>query len=104
MKVANGDQLECKEKFDAVTVKIQGYEFQITLYALPVTNLDVVLRVPWLAELGPITTDYKKLTMSFIINGQQYCLRGDQHQKSEAVELKMIMKEWQQGQNCIVYG
>jgi len=53
-----------------VPISIQGHSFTIDLYALPISGADIVLGVHWLRQLGPITTDYTTLSMSFTYLGQ----------------------------------
>ncbi|KAF2299218.1 hypothetical protein GH714_030990 [Hevea brasiliensis] len=55
VKVADGKPLTCKGKFDNVNILIQGIPFALTLYALPLSGLDVVLGIQWLAQLGTVT-------------------------------------------------
>lgn len=49
----------------------------VDLYALPFSGMDVVLGVQWLKDLGPVTTDYTQLTMSFHLLGQPITLHAN---------------------------
>lgn len=44
---------------------IQGTIIEVEFYVIPMAACLLVLRVQWLATLGPIETDYSKLQMSF---------------------------------------
>ena len=48
VKVANGETLLCKGKFEKVQLLLQDIPFTLTLYALPITELDLVLGIHWL--------------------------------------------------------
>ena len=37
---------------------------------------DMVLRIQWIAELGPILWDFKNLRVEFIVDGRKFMLRG----------------------------
>lgn len=42
---------------------IQSYQFQEDLYILPLDNYDMILGIQWLAKLGDIVWNFKKLQM-----------------------------------------
>lgn len=65
VKVTNGGLLTCHGCFQGVPVIIQGIQFLLILYALPLKGLDVVLQVHWLEPLGQLMYDWKELTMEF---------------------------------------
>ncbi|PKI61487.1 hypothetical protein CRG98_018112, partial [Punica granatum] len=71
----------------------QGVEFKVTLYALPVIGVEVVLRVPWLEQLGPTLTDYKEMTMEFKMEGKRHILRGAIPEGTRAVEARSVVRE-----------
>lgn len=66
VRVTNGETLQCKGRFDAVPISIHGSVFNLTLYSLPLTCLDLVLSIQWLELLGSIVCNWNKLTMEFI--------------------------------------
>nr|GLL19764.1 hypothetical protein CK203_107764 [Ipomoea trifida] len=76
VKVANGVPLRCEGRFDGVTVEIQNVHLPITFFSLPLVGIDAVLGVQWLAELGEVVCDWKKLSMSFKWNNQPVVLEG----------------------------
>ena len=57
VKVANGDPLKCQERFENVSVLLQGIPSTLTLYSLPLIGLDMVLGVYWLEQLGMVVCD-----------------------------------------------
>ena len=72
--VGNGHTLDCNMMSFQVPLLIQGPEFTLDLYHLPLCGADIVLGVQWLKLLGPITTNYQTLTMTFIHMGQNITL------------------------------
>lgn len=66
VKVANGERLICRERYDHVTIiTIQQFTFTATLFALPLKELDLVLGIQWLEKLGPVICDWKQMSMEF---------------------------------------
>ena len=75
--VGNGHTLDCDTMSSQVSLFIQGHEFRLDLYHLPICRVDIVLVVQWLKLLGPITTDYLNLTMTFLHMGLPITLHAD---------------------------
>jgi len=65
--VANKEKIEYGGRCLGLPLDIQGFQTKADFYVLPMAACPLVLGVHWLATLGPIETDYKKLTMSFCI-------------------------------------
>lgn len=65
VRVANGENLRCHGRFDEVPVNLQGINFSLTLYSLPLTELDIVLGIHWLGLLRSVVCNWKRLTMEF---------------------------------------
>lgn len=62
-----------------VLATIQGFQFHLDFFLLPVSGYDIVLGTEWLHSLGFILYDFSKLTMQFSWKGQNiqlivYCL------------------------------
>ena len=74
--LANGEPLKCQGIFENVPIMLQGIPFILTLYALPLIGLDLVLGVHWLAQLGTVTCNWKKLTMEFQWDDKNKKLQG----------------------------
>lgn len=75
--VGNGNTLECDTISPQVPLQIQGNSFTLNLLHLPLCGADLVLGVQWLQLLGPITTDYTALTMTFRYMGHTVTLHAD---------------------------
>ena len=63
--VGDGGVIHCDRRYPQVTITIQGHQFTTDLFGLPLSGADLVLGVQWLRALGPVTTDYTTLPMSF---------------------------------------
>lgn len=74
--VDNREKIECAGQFRALTVTIQGHSITTDYYVLPVAACQLVLGVQWLETLGPVETDYKKLTMNFKVEGISHTFQG----------------------------
>ncbi|GAU36702.1 hypothetical protein TSUD_16140 [Trifolium subterraneum] len=74
--VGNGEVLTCSSMCPQTPLLLGSHEFLVDLFILPLSGAELVLGVQWLKTLGPIVTDYEKLTMSFCSDGQQIHLTG----------------------------
>ena len=74
--VANWDKINCDGRCLGLTLLVQNFPIQAVFYILPAATCQVVLGVQWLATLGPIETNYKKLTMSFQQGGKPCMFQG----------------------------
>ena len=74
--VANRDKIDCVGQCLGLTVLIQDHPITTDFYVLPVAACQAVLGVQWLATLGPVETDYHKLTISFQHGGKHCMFHG----------------------------
>lgn len=70
VRATNGERLKCQGHFDKVMVNLQGTEFYLTLFSLPLSGLDLVLGIQWLEMLGSMVCNWKQSTMEFIWDNQ----------------------------------
>ncbi|VFQ67002.1 unnamed protein product [Cuscuta campestris] len=75
--VGNGDSLRCSYYYPKSLLILQGHEFDVDLYLLPVHGPDVVLGDQWLQGLGKVSHDYSTMTMEFHRNDTLVVLKGD---------------------------
>ena len=97
VRVANGARLQCQGKFEKVPVLLQEIPFSLTLYSLPLADLDIVLGVQWLEMLGSVICNWRTLTMKFYWENLDRQLQGFTDQPIQAASLKEISKEFRQG-------
>ncbi|XP_052291764.1 uncharacterized protein LOC127900631 [Citrus sinensis] len=74
--VADGGVISSSRKCSHVPVTIQGFQFHLDFFLLPVSGCDIVLGAEWLRSLGAILWDFSKLTMQFTWKGQTVQLTG----------------------------
>lgn len=74
--MGNGQHLFCERRCNGVKIIMQGHEFVVDLYVLPIWRIDIVFGMQWLRTLGPCLHDHEELTMKFSWNGRQVCLIG----------------------------
>jgi len=77
--VGNGDEITIEGLVRVLHVKVQGYTLNLPVYLLPISSIDLVLGVAWLAILGPHISDYSKLTLKFYLGNQFVTLNDEQH-------------------------
>lgn len=70
VKVANGDRVANAGICIDTALHIDGEDFVIDCYQLPLAGFDVVLGVHWLRTLGPILWNFEALTLSFWRHGR----------------------------------
>ncbi|KAH9782770.1 hypothetical protein KPL71_009054 [Citrus sinensis] len=63
--IGNGDFLTCRFLCPKVPINMQGHEFLLDFFLLPIEGPDVVLGIQWLQSLGRISMDYSEMTMEF---------------------------------------
>lgn len=84
--VANGNHLLSNYECSDFKWRMGKQEFKKTVKTLPMGNYDLVLGVDWLGSLGPVTFDFKKLTLQFQMLGQSVVLQGNSHGKRPALQ------------------
>ena len=69
---------------------LQGHQFLVDLYILPIQGPEIVLGVQWLQQLGKVTHDYAKLSMEFKWNGKVISLTGDQMEHPKQISFNHL--------------
>lgn len=92
VRVGNGEALQCTACCKAVPLYIQSHLFTTDLFILDLKGSDVVLRVQWLETLGPILTDWSRLTMEFTYNGNNILLQGNASLHARAISPAALHK------------
>jgi hypothetical protein len=74
--VANGERVSCPGVLRQAPVVIDGLQFGVDLYIMPLAGYDVVLGTNWMAPLGDIVWNMAAGTMAFTHAGREVCWRG----------------------------
>jgi hypothetical protein len=74
--VESGEKISSPGKCVQIPVELQGWNFCIDFYILPLEGYGLVLSTQWLRILGPFWWDFKKLRMKFIWEGKEVMLYG----------------------------
>ena len=90
--VGNGAELKCGTMCPQTTLFLGSHEFTVDLFILPLSGAELVLGVQWLETLGPILTDYAKLTMSFHKDGVPILLQGTPKPRPEEANLHQLQR------------
>jgi hypothetical protein len=83
--IANGGSMKCGGHCENVCLQIGQYNLKSHMFSIDMGGCDIVLGVEWLHTLGPITMDFKDLTMQFQQEGQQYKFQGITTGSSEII-------------------
>ena len=75
--MGNGQFLLCDRMCVSIPLVLQGHEFLVNIYVLPICRLDTILGMQWLQTLGPCIHDHEALTMEFTWKGKRVCLSGN---------------------------
>ncbi|XP_074277350.1 uncharacterized protein LOC141600986 [Silene latifolia] len=76
ISVANGGKLQCSHQVRNLKWRIRNTDFVADYFVIPLGSCDAVLGIQWLGTLGPITWDFKQLTMEFHFDGKKHVLKG----------------------------
>ena len=96
VRVANGERLSCKGKYEKLMVNLQGNEFHLDFFSVPLNGLDMVLGIQWLETLGSVVCDWKKRTMDFIWEQQPKKLQGIEIPPIQDTTLQGFTKDFRQ--------
>ncbi|KAJ8751836.1 hypothetical protein K2173_026032 [Erythroxylum novogranatense] len=86
--IANKDRVDCAGICRGMKLLVHDCWIAADFFVLPSAACSVVLGVQWLANLGPIETDYGKLTLAFNLNSKRYTFQGLQQRELEALSDK----------------
>jgi hypothetical protein len=69
--------MPCDKYILGMKLTLGRHDLEQYFYVIDLPNTNIILRVKWLSTLGPITTNYKTMEMSFTEeNGKKVVLRG----------------------------
>lgn len=71
--IANGERITCPGVLRQAPIFIDGNEFHVDLFVMPLAGYDLVLGTQWMVTLGPIVWNFQTRTMSFRRHGREVC-------------------------------
>ncbi|GAV63697.1 RVP_2 domain-containing protein [Cephalotus follicularis] len=90
--VGNGESICYNKQCKGVKSKLQQIDCVCDLYGLQMKGSDIVLGFQWLKTLGPILTDYKRLSMKFSWQGRSVELLGEPIPTTEPIQLHQLRR------------
>jgi hypothetical protein len=77
VEVAGGRTMPCDRYIPGMKLTLGRHDLAQDFYVMDLPDTNIILGVQWLSTLGPITTNYKTMEMSFTKeNGKKVVLRG----------------------------
>jgi hypothetical protein len=77
VEVAGGSTMPCNKYIPGMKLTLVRHDLVQDVYVMDLLDTNIILGVQWLITLGPITTNYKTMEMSFVgEGGRKVVLRG----------------------------
>jgi hypothetical protein len=77
VEVAGGSIVPCDRYILGMKLTLGRHELVQDVYVMDLSDTNIILGVQWLSTLGPITTNFKTMEMSFVEEGgRKVVLRG----------------------------
>ncbi|XP_061369967.1 uncharacterized protein LOC133312735 [Gastrolobium bilobum] len=92
--LGNGDVMFSEKKCLKVPLLIQGHLFVCDLWLLELSDIDIILGMPWLERLGKVTHDYMRRSMEFCWEGNSISLQGLNDVSVTANMNVLVTSEW----------
>jgi len=71
--VASGERIACPGVLRQAPIAIDGEDFCVNLYVMPLAGYDVVLGTQWMVTLGKMVWDFATRTVAFTRHGRSVC-------------------------------
>jgi hypothetical protein len=69
VEAVGGSTMPCNKYIPGMKITLGRHELIQDACVMDLTDTNIILRVQWLITLGPITTNYKTMEMSFTEEG-----------------------------------
>jgi hypothetical protein len=91
VEVAGGSTMPCDRYILGMKLTLGRHELVQDVYVMDLPDTNIILGVQWLSTLGPITTNYKTMEMSFTEEGgRKVVLRGMTGNAAKVVTAKRM--------------
>ncbi|XP_052733941.1 uncharacterized protein LOC108321488 [Vigna angularis] len=91
--LGDGQRKETQGCCKGLSVALEGAEVREDFYIFDLGGVDVVLGVAWLAKLGEIRVDWKKMTLKYGSADAEVVIRGDNTLMKKLITPEMLQKE-----------
>lgn len=75
--LGDGTHIHARGVCKNIPLVLSSELFQISCYVFPLSSIDFILGVSWLATVGDVKANWGTLTMKFSVEGKENCLYGD---------------------------
>jgi hypothetical protein len=99
--ISNGGSMKCGGCCENVCLQISQYNMKSHMFSIDMGGCDIVIGVEWLCTLGPITMDFKDLTMQYQQEGQQHKFQGSTTESPEIISSHCMEKLLKKGHSFI---
>jgi transposase InsO family protein len=90
VEVARGSTMPCNRYILGMKLTLGRHDLAQEFYVMDLPDTNIILGVQWLSTLGPITTNYKTMEMSFTESGRKVILRGMTNNTARVVTTKRM--------------
>jgi hypothetical protein len=91
VEVAGGRTMACDRYIPQMSLTLGRYTLTQDFYVVDIPDTNIILGVQWLSTLGPITTNYKTMEMSFNTEeGKRVTLKGMTRDSPRVVTVKKM--------------
>ena len=74
--MADGYTLQCDRKITDLPMRLNNYEFKTEFYVANMGDIDVVLGMAWLHDLGEFTLNLRDMEMKFKVDGRPHIIKA----------------------------
>jgi hypothetical protein len=91
VEVAGGSTMPCNRYIPGMKLTLGRHDLVQDVYVMDLQDTNIIPGVQWLSTLGPITTNYKTIEMSFTKeSGGKVVLRGMTDTSAKVVTAKRM--------------
>ena len=76
MRVADGYILKCDRKIIGLPLKIKFFDVKVDFYVVNIGDIDLVLGMTWLHDIGEFSLNLRDMDMKFQSEGKTHILKA----------------------------
>ncbi|WVY96659.1 hypothetical protein V8G54_028810 [Vigna mungo] len=74
--IGNGSYMQAEGLINDLHIHVQGVQFELPVFLLPISGADMILGASWLKSIGSHIVDYNALQLKFLHEGKFITLQG----------------------------